>query len=48
MQEPMRPNDPERLRAAQTAAYEAEDLLRFFVLSRRLAEIYPDYARSHE
>jgi FkbM family methyltransferase len=41
-------SDPERLRAAQAAAFEAEDLGRFFGLSRRLAEVSPGYAGSYE
>jgi FkbM family methyltransferase len=48
MQEPTPPDNPERLRAAQAAAYETEDLRQFFALSRRLAAACPGYARSYE
>jgi FkbM family methyltransferase len=41
-------SDPERLRAEQSACYEAEDFARYFALSKRLAEACQGYARSYE
>lgn len=41
-------HDAGRLRAAQSACYEAEDFARYFVLSGRLAALDPGYARSYE
>lgn len=46
--EPAGAGDPGRLRAEQSAAYDAEDFARYFALSEQLASIAPAYARSYE
>jgi FkbM family methyltransferase len=38
----------DRVRAEQSASFQAEDFRRFFVCTRRLAEVCPGYARSYE
>ena len=38
----------DRLRAEQSASFQAEDFGRFFTYTRRLAEVSPGYARSYE
>ena len=39
---------PTGSRAKQSASFQAEDFKRFFVCTRRLAEVCPDYAASYE
>lgn len=41
-------SDPQRLRAEQSALYQAEEFGRYFALSDRLAALCPGYARSYE
>jgi hypothetical protein len=38
----------DRLRAEQSASFQAEEFGRFFTCTRRLAEVSPGYARSYE
>jgi hypothetical protein len=38
----------DRLRAEQSASFQAEEFGRFFIYTRRLAEVSPGYARSYE